>query len=62
LRAILMSAPNSYYVLPDVEQQFRFLSPGAVTATLLSLAATWVFSAYAAHFGSCNVTYAPSAA
>ena len=46
-----------YYVLPDVEQEFRFLSPGAVTGTLSSLAATWVFSAYAAHFGSYNVTY-----
>jgi membrane protein len=46
-----------YYVLPDVEQKFRFISPGAVVGTLLSLAATWVFSAYAAHFGSYNVTY-----
>jgi len=46
-----------YYVLPDVEQEFRFLSPGAVGGTLLSLAATWAFSAYAAHFGSYNVTY-----
>ena len=46
-----------YYVLPDVEQRFRFLSPGAIGGTLLSLAATWVFSAYAAHFGSYNVTY-----
>jgi len=46
-----------YYVLPDVEQKFRFLSPGAIGGTLLSLAATWVFSAYAAHFGSYNLTY-----
>ena len=46
-----------YYVLPDVEQEFRFLRPGAVAGTLLSLAATWAFSAYAAHFGSYNVTY-----
>jgi membrane protein len=36
-------------VLPDVA--------GAIGGTLLSLAATWVFSAYAAHFGSYNVTY-----
>src|SRR3954453_12567787 len=46
-----------YYVLPDVEQKFRFISAGAIGGTLLSLAATWVFSAYAAHFGSYNVTY-----
>jgi membrane protein len=46
-----------YYVLPDVEQEFRFLRPGAVAGTLLSLTATWVFSAYAAHFGSYNATY-----
>jgi membrane protein len=57
--AMLMMSASAlgYYVLPDVEQEFRFLNPGAVAGTLLSLAATWAFSAYAAHFGSYNVTY-----
>ena len=57
--AMLMMSASAlgYYVLPDIEQKFRFLNPGAVAGTLLSLAATWAFSAYAAHFGSYNVTY-----
>jgi membrane protein len=54
---IMFCAAMAYYVLPDVEQQFRFITPGSVFGTLTWLVATWGFSVYAGHFGSYNVTY-----
>jgi membrane protein len=54
---VMLLAALVYYVLPDVEQEFRFITPGSVLGTLVSLGATLVFSPYAAHFGSYNVTY-----
>jgi membrane protein len=54
---IMLCAALGYYLLPDVEQQFKFITPGSVSGTLVWLAATWGFSQYAAHFGSYNVTY-----
>ena len=49
--------PIGYYLLPDVVQEFRFITPGSIFGTLVWLAATWGFSFYAGHFGSYNVTY-----
>ena len=46
-----------YYVLPDAKQEWRFITPGSVLATLLWLSATWGFTKYAEHFGNYNVTY-----
>jgi membrane protein len=54
---IMLCAALGYYLLPDVEQQFKFITPGSVFGTLAWLGATWGFSQYAAHFGSYNVTY-----
>jgi membrane protein len=54
---IMLCAALGYYLLPDVEQQFKFITPGSVFGTLAWLAATWGFSQYAGHFGSYNVTY-----
>ncbi|HLK92367.1 MAG TPA: YihY/virulence factor BrkB family protein [Polyangia bacterium] len=54
---IMLCAALGYYLLPDVEQQFKFITPGSVAGTLVWLCATWGFSQYAAHFGSYNVTY-----
>jgi len=50
-------AALTYYLLPDVEQEFRFITPGSIASVLVSLGATWGFSEYAAHFGSYNLTY-----
>ncbi len=44
-------------LLPDVEQEFRFITPGSVLGTLLWLLGTWGFAQYAGHFGSYNVTF-----
>jgi len=54
---IMLCAALGYYLLPDVRQKFRFITPGSVLGTLAWLVATWGFSQYVAHFGSYNVTY-----
>ena len=46
-----------YYVLPDVEQKFKFISPGSVIGVILWLAASFGFSLYVSHFGSYEKTY-----
>jgi membrane protein len=46
-----------YYVLPDVKQEFRFITPGSVVGTILWLLATFGFSLYVEHFGQYNTTY-----
>jgi len=55
--AIMLCAALAYYVLPDVKQKFKFITPGSVIGTLVWLAGTWGFSVYAGNFGSYNVTY-----
>ena len=55
--AMMFCAALAYYVLPDVKQKFKFITPGSVVGTLVWLACTYGFSVYAAHFGSYNVTY-----
>jgi len=46
-----------YYFLPDVKQEWRFITPGSIVATLLWLLMTWGFSVYAENFGSYDKTY-----
>lgn len=46
-----------YYFLPDVEQRFRFITPGSVIGVVLWLIASWGFSVYVANFGKYEVTY-----
>ena len=46
-----------YYFAPDVEQDFVWLTPGSVMATLLWLAASLAFRLYVVNFGSYNQTY-----
>lgn len=46
-----------YWGLPDVEQDFKFITPGSVVGVLLWVAASVGFSFYVTHFGSYNATY-----
>ena len=46
-----------YYVLPDVEQSFKFITPGSVLGVVLWVLASWGFSQYVSHFGSYDRTY-----
>jgi membrane protein len=48
-----------YWVLPDVEQDFKFITPGSVAGVILWVAASWGFSTYVANFGKYDQTYGP---
>jgi membrane protein len=54
---VMLAVALSYYLLPDVEQRFRYITPGSATATGLWLASTWGFTQYVEHFGKFGVTY-----
>jgi membrane protein len=46
-----------YYFAPDVDQDFVFLTPGSVLATMLWLIGSLAFRFYVVNFGSYNETY-----
>jgi membrane protein len=46
-----------YYFLPDVEQDFNFITPGSVVGVLIWLVASWGFSMYVSNFADYDVTY-----
>jgi membrane protein len=46
-----------YYFLPDVKQEWRFITPGSVLGTVLWMAASYGFTVYVEHFGSYDKTY-----
>jgi membrane protein len=48
-----------YYVLPDVQQSFKFITPGSVLGVVLWVLASWGFSKYVSNFGSYDKTYGP---
>jgi membrane protein len=46
-----------YYVLPDVEQEFKFITPGSVMGVVVWVLASWAFSLYVTNFGKYEATY-----
>ena len=46
-----------YYYAPDVEQRFRWVSPGSILAVVMWLLFSLAFSLYVNRFGSFNATY-----
>ena len=46
-----------YYVTPDVEQEFRFITPGSVLAVIVWIAASMGFGLYVSNFGNYDATY-----
>lgn len=46
-----------YYVLPDVEQRFRFITPGSVFGVVVWVIASWGFSVYVKNFGNYERMY-----
>ncbi|WP_437754792.1 YihY/virulence factor BrkB family protein [Sorangium sp. So ce1389] len=46
-----------YYVLPDVEQTFKFITPGSIVAVVIWALASLGFSFYVGRFGSYEVSY-----
>jgi len=54
---IMFVAALLYYFLPDVKQEWRFITPGSVVGTVLFLLVTWGFTQYAEHFANYDATY-----
>lgn len=55
---LLMSAVAVvYYVAPDVQQEFRFITPGSVLAVVVWVSASLGFGYYAQNFATYNATY-----
>jgi membrane protein len=54
---IMFALALAYYLLPDVKQRFRYITPGSILGTLGWLISTWAFTQYVEHFGKYNVTY-----
>ncbi len=46
-----------YYVAPDVEQDFRFITPGATLAVIVWIAASLGFNYYVRNFADYGATY-----
>src|SRR5512138_1659967 len=46
-----------YWALPDVEQDFKFITPGSVVGVVIWVIASWGFSVYVSHFGNYDKTY-----
>lgn len=54
---LMLAVAVVYYVAPDAEQEFRFITPGAVFAVLVWVAASVGFDYYVSNFGDYNATY-----
>jgi len=46
-----------YYVAPDVQQEFRFITPGSVLAVVVWIGASLGFGYYAQNFANYDATY-----
>jgi YihY family inner membrane protein len=55
--ALLLAFALIYYLAPNVEQRFVFITPGSVLATVLLVIASLGFSLYASRFGNYDATY-----
>jgi membrane protein len=54
---VMLVTALAYFLLPDVKQEFKYITPGSVLGTIVWLAGTWAFGQYVSRFGSYNVTY-----
>lgn len=54
---MMLAVALIYYATPDVEQDFRFITPGSVVAVIVWLAASIGFGIYVQNFGNYNATY-----
>ena len=59
---LMLVAALVYYLFPNTDQQFRFITPGAVLAVIVWVLASLGFSWYVSNFASYNATYGALAA
>ncbi|MFF7708680.1 YhjD/YihY/BrkB family envelope integrity protein [Pseudomonas sp. NPDC007930] len=54
---MMMAVALIYYVMPDVKQEFRFITPGSVLAVVVWIAASVGFGIYVKSFSNYNAMY-----
>ncbi len=54
---LMLALAVIYYVTPNVDQPFQFITPGSVLAVIVWVLASLGFSYYVSNFGSYNATY-----
>ncbi len=54
---LMMAVASIYYVMPDVKQEFRFITPGSVLAVVVWIAASLGFGFYVKTFADYNAMY-----
>jgi membrane protein len=59
---LMLVAALVYYLFPNVDQPFRFVTPGAALAVIVWVVASLGFSWYVSNFASYNATYGSVAA
>jgi membrane protein len=59
---LMLVAALVYYLFPNTDQPFRFVTPGAVLAVIIWVLASLGFSWYVSNFASYNATYGALAA
>jgi membrane protein len=59
---LMLAAALVYYLFPNIDQPFRFITPGSVLAVIVWVLASLGFSWYVANFASYNATYGSLAA
>lgn len=59
---LMLVAALVYYLFPNTDQPFRFVTPGSVLAVIVWVLASLGFSWYVANFASYNATYGALAA
>ena len=54
---MMLAVALLYYLAPDVEQEFRFITPGSILAVVVWIAASLGFAYYVQNFGDYDATY-----
>jgi membrane protein len=54
---LMVSVAMMYYVMPDVEQEFRFITPGSVLAVVVWIVASLAFAWYVKTFANYDAMY-----
>ncbi|MHC8349350.1 YihY/virulence factor BrkB family protein [Pseudomonas sp. RT4P38] len=54
---LMMAVALIYYVMPDVKQEFRFITPGSVLAVVVWIIASLGFGLYVKEFANYNAMY-----
>jgi membrane protein len=57
LALLMLAVAVIYYVAPDVEQRFRYITPGAVLAVVVWILASIGFDYYVSNFSDYSTTY-----